>query len=141
MLGQKPRDMSSADPCGYECLLVDEDCLSGEDRRQAIVEAVDHPRDGTEFLTKNERAAMSQELVGIQSSISPYEYYQGEHSALSFKRAEYARLGSFRSCARDRYADGHSIWYGDSPPWLFHSGAAKPSLLEGPATGRNESTS
>ena len=117
------RYTSSVDPYGYEFLHVDEDCLSGEDRRQAIVSAVDQPREGISYLTRDERETLAGDLEEIRKAISPLVFYQGEHLALTYRRAEFARLGVFRAHARQKYNSGHAVWYGDRPPWQ----AAAPS--------------
>jgi hypothetical protein len=110
----------SNDPHGYHPLHVDEDCLTDEDGREAVIAAFDRPRDWMSYLTREEHEALAKALDEIQKKISGYEYYVGEHPAKTNKRAEFARLGLFRWYAREKYNHGRQIWYGDGVPWIEH---------------------
>jgi hypothetical protein len=111
------RHNSSFDPHGYECVFVDENCLTDGDARAAIVDAVAHPDDWMSFLTHQERKALAMALDEIEKNISPFFYCPGEMPAMTEKQAEFARRGMFRAYARQAYAGGHGIWYGDNVPW------------------------
>lgn len=105
------------DPHGYQPLVVDENCLSNEDCREAVLEAFEHPGDWKSYLTPNELEELEKALIEIEASKSPYIFYVGEPPEMSSTRAEAARLGMFRAFARDKYAGGYGIWFGDGVPF------------------------
>jgi hypothetical protein len=116
------RYTSAFAPHGYECLLVDEDCLSEADCREVIFDNVVHPRDWNCHVTQRERETLEEKLKAIEKSRSPYIYYPaGESAGQLDARAELARRGTFRAFAREKYGNGHGVWYGDRPPWLQNS--------------------
>lgn len=115
------RFQSAVDPHGYEPLIVDEDCLSDSDRRQAVIDAVAHPRDWSSQITPQEWAQYDREvaelerLAELEGKNTPSLFYGGEPRGLRDKEQELMMKGSFRAYARQKYG---TIWYGDGVPWL-----------------------
>jgi hypothetical protein len=105
------------DPHGYQPLVVDEDCLTDEDCREAILDSVSHPRDWHSCLRRDEQIALQNELNNVEKFKSSYLYQTGEMPEKMEIRAVAARLGRFRAYARDKYAGGRQVWYGDSVPF------------------------
>ena len=110
---------------GYQPLVVDEDCLTPVDCREAILEAVAHPGDWMGYVTQQERKNLEVELAEfmkqeqIRRSTTPNVIHVGEPGEISAKRQDLPRRGMFRAFARNRYADGRRFWYGDGvPPWM-----------------------
>src|SRR5262245_9608522 len=108
----------SLDPHGYHPVVVDENCLTDELAREAILDAFHNPEDWTKHLTRQERTQLKNDLNEIDKKPrNPHIYSDGERAIRREKRAEFARLGLFRAFARRRFADGHAFWYGDSIPF------------------------
>jgi hypothetical protein len=114
---------STYDPHGYEPLFVDENCLSSEDCRQALLDAIASPRDWRSFLTPQELIELEQALQDSEKRKSPYIYYPGESAETRERRSAAAQLGMLRAFARDKYSQGQRFWYGDAPPWVQPGGS------------------
>jgi hypothetical protein len=113
----------SIDPHGYQPLVVDEDCLSDVERREVIVDAVARPYDWKRHMTRQEWGKLEKELAEIrrQREIerrnTPSFVCAVGSSGPSDIELEFVRRGSYRTFARDKYAGGQRIWYGDGVPW------------------------
>jgi hypothetical protein len=68
-------------------------------------------------LTAEEINELEMSLADIKDNASPYFYSSGEDPEIALKRFEFARLGLFRMYAREKYSQGHSVWYGDKLPF------------------------
>ena len=102
---------------GYQPIIIDEDSLTGEDRRAAILASVDHPCDWMLYLTDQERQTLQQALEDSNKHKVTY-FHTGELPERRELRFEAARLGTFRAHARNKYAGGRHVWLGDgTPPW------------------------
>ena len=121
-MGVNPQFFSTYDPHGYEPLIVDENCLSSEDCRQALLETFETPRDWRSFLTPKELDKLDKGLKGSEERKSPHVYYPGESPETCEKRSAAAQLGLLRGYAREKYSHGRRFWYGDVPPWLQSDG-------------------
>ena len=108
----------SIDPHGYQPLVIDENVLNRDDR----VEALTGPKigycDWKSYLTRAEIELFEKAIEEIKRKTSPHWIFQGESPAVEEKRFEMARLGVLRAFARNKYADGRRIWYGDGVPFM-----------------------
>jgi len=101
-------------------MVIDENCLTGEDCRQAVIDVVAEPRDWKSHVSKEEWQQYENELAEIerQEKIrrhnTPNVVYLGEPPAIRDKHLELVQRASFRAYACAKY--GGSIWYGDGPP-------------------------
>lgn len=118
-----PKDTQPDRAClhGYQPLVVDENSLSDEERRHAIISAVVQPRDWSRHITPHERHVLEQELADVQKQAELQRrngvFYAGEPPAMTAKRAELAQRGLMRAIAREKHGD---VWLGDGPPpWSY----------------------
>ena len=117
MLPDNRLSQPSYDPHGYQPLAIDENCLTAADCREAILEAVDRPCDWTSYLTQSELKAIQKSLEAAAKHKSSYIFGSGEPYEIGDNRLEMAQLGTFRAHARNRYAGGRRIWFGDGVPF------------------------
>ena len=112
----------SIDPHSYQPLLVDEDCLSDEEFREALDEALSAPAGGESggewrsYVTRQELAELEKELDKLRKDTSPLFITTGELPAVAARKFELARRGIFRGYARRKHNHGARIWCGDGPP-------------------------
>jgi hypothetical protein len=118
MRDERTSSRPSLDPHGYFPTCADETCLNDADRREAIISNVAQPRDWMQYVTAEEWQEIEEEIAEIERTKSPYFFSTRAPRDCSNKRQELAQRGVFRSFARERYANGLAIWYGDGqPPW------------------------
>jgi hypothetical protein len=106
----------SYDPHAYQPLAIDENCLSEEDCREALIEAVNHPSDWVSYLAQHELDTLKKSATNANQNQSLY-FSTGGSSQQRDQQFEMARLGLYRAYARNKYAGGHRIWYGDGVPF------------------------
>ena len=107
----------SLDPHGYQPLIIDEDVLSDDDRIGAIDAAASRPRNWMRYLTRSEVESFEKAMQELEQQRSPYWFGPCELPAVQEKKFEMTRLGMLRAYARDKYANGRRIWYGDGVPF------------------------
>ena len=107
----------SIDPHGYQPLVIDEDVLTEEDRMEAFDVAPSRPCNWLRYLTRQEVESFETAIKEIEHSRSPYWIGPAELPAVVEKRFEMNWLGMRRAFARDKYANGRRIWYGDGVPF------------------------
>jgi len=112
----------SIDPHGYQPLVIDESVLTEEDRMEAFDAAGSWPRNWLRYLTRPEVESFEKAMKEIEQKKSPYWFGHGELPAVQEKRFEMNWLGMRRAFARDKYAYGRRIWYGDGVPFRHNSG-------------------
>ncbi len=117
MLSCHTQTRESLDPHGYQPLVVDEHVLSEEDRIEAITSPALKRQDWSSYLTPAEIQAFERAIKEIQRNRSPYWIGPSELPAVEELRFERHRLGVLRAFARDKYADGYGIWFGDKIPF------------------------
>jgi hypothetical protein len=104
---------------GYQPLVVDENSLSDEKRREAIVGAVAQPRAWSRHITRNDWDLYEQEIDEIKKQHeillreTPGLFYVDGSRVVPEKHNELVQRGTMRAVAREKY--GH-IWLGDGPP-------------------------
>jgi hypothetical protein len=107
----------SIDPHGYQPLVIDENVLTEDDRIEAFDAAVSsRPRNWLHYLTRQEVESFKKAINEIEQNKSPYWIGRGELPAVQEMKYEMNQLGMLRAFARDKYANGHRIWYGDGVP-------------------------
>src|SRR6185503_8343925 len=106
----------SFDPHGYVPVIVDDRCLSIEERNDAVIESLANPPDWKSHVDQHELTELNATLkkVGNNLSANGAFFFTGEPAVIRERRFELARLGSYRAYARKKYAGGFRIGYGDS---------------------------
>ena len=126
MPNDRKRDTESADPHGYHPILINEDCLTAEDRRQEMMEFLASTADPNHPIRqRNVRALMNPEELRILDepprSDSPFRI-----GNVSFEQEEerYAisNRAHLRAYSREKYGNGLSVWYGDGVPFKVNGG-------------------
>jgi hypothetical protein len=106
----------------YQPVLIDESCLTDEDRREAFEEALRAPAigeaggDWRSYATPQERARLEKELAELRRTWPPFAIANGEVPELREKRFELARRCRLRAFARKKYSGGRPVWFGDGVP-------------------------
>jgi hypothetical protein len=100
---------------GYHPIVIDENCLSDADCKQALLESLHAIASGggngdwRNFATPQELA----ELENVPKLEAPFISTSNESPALREKRSELAHRCRLRAYAIRTHGNGHSIWYGD----------------------------
>lgn len=101
--------------------MIDETVLNAQERCAAVQSATRQPRIWLGYLTPSEIASFEQAIAELQQRRSPYWFGHGELPAVRDKRFEMNLLGMLRAYARDKYAQGRGVWYGDGVPFGRHA--------------------
>lgn len=105
------------DPHGYVPYYIDENILTPEERREALLESVSDRgdcADGEQTWASQLTLREQEELETARNVKLPFVIYKGESPVLREKRGELAVVGTLRAYARRKYSGGHSIGYSDS---------------------------
>ena len=100
---------------GYQPIVIDENCLSDEECRQAVTEALHGIASGRcdgdwrSHATPQELA----ELENVPKLGAPFVSTSDEPPALREKRSALAHRCRLRAYAIRKHGNGHRIWYGD----------------------------
>ena len=84
---------------------------------EAFDVAPSRPCNWLRYLTRQEVESFETAIKEIEQSRSPYWIGPAELPAVEEKRFEMNWLGMRRAFARDKYANGRRIWYGDRVPF------------------------
>jgi hypothetical protein len=107
----------SFDPHGYQPLVIDENVLNYDDRLEALTGPTVRPCDWKSYLTPAEIESFERAIAEIKRNRSPYWFGPAELPSVEEKKFEMTRLGVLRAFARDKYANGRRVWYGDGVPF------------------------
>jgi hypothetical protein len=106
------------DPHSYQPVVVDESCLTDEERREAFEKAL-HGSAGGEsggdwrsYATPQELAKLEKELAELPKLKSPF-ISADEAPGVTEKQFELTLRCRLRGYARRKYNGGHRVWYGD----------------------------
>jgi hypothetical protein len=114
---QQARSRRLIDPHGYQPLVINENVLNHDDHLEALTGPNARPCDWKSYLTPAEIESYEKAIAEIKRNRSPYWFGPAELPAVEQKRFEMVRLGVLRAFARDKYANGRRIWYGDGVPF------------------------
>jgi hypothetical protein len=118
------RSRASIDPHGYLPFAVNEKILSVEESREELLDSlhgrVDPARrvsdpDWRSALTAEELAKLKQ-IETTPRRTSAFHlcgFVPGEQEEIVY---EFVRRGRLRLYARQKYANGEAVWFGDGPP-------------------------
>ena len=118
--GKKPT-RQAVDPHGYQPILIDEDCLTPEDRREDIMEFfasighVDQQSRGPDLQSIMTPAEL-EIYERPQVMDSPY-YLCGYSPEQEDEKCGIAWRARVRAYSREKYANGQAVWYGDGVPY------------------------
>jgi hypothetical protein len=112
----------SFDLHGYQPRVIDERCLTDEDRKEAFDEALrgvacgEGGGDWRSDATSEELARLEREVDELRKGMSGLIISTGELPAVREKKFELANRCRLRAFARKIYSGGRQVWYGDGVP-------------------------